>query len=135
MQTLRAKINFLLGRNIRSIGVKELTEMAWETYQSNSPLVPAKDLIGETLEYLDHSIQPSKFNPTQRFAIIQCIHHKSDGIQRPVSVTANSSIILRWLNDRQIKGFFRFTYNPDGKTRWGIEVQIDNDQTDDDIPF
>ncbi len=107
----------------------------WDTYIGNSPLVQARDLVGETLEYLDHTVRKSayhpKFNPNndKNFAVINAIHHSGD-TPRPVSVAIGSPLIMNWLKhiERSIqpgeKIYFRLTYDdkvPSGTARWGVE--------------
>jgi len=108
----------------------------WESYNPNSQLVSAKEVIGETLEYLDHTEKQSaphpRYNPNgdKQYAIINVIQHTAEGGEIPLSVTSGSIMILKWLRhlDRTLekgeKVLFRFTYDdaaPSGSPRWGVE--------------
>jgi len=147
MLTLRAKINFLKNRNIAEIGLKELNDMpGWNTYQRN-PYVNSKEVIGETLEYLNHSIKKSAFHPQfnpdndKEYAVIECVQHSDNGML-PLSITNNSGLIIAWLKNIQTiltPGqllFFRLTYNEKAKAgtqKWGIEY-MNVDKAGDFVP-
>lgn len=143
MLTLGARLIFLKRRNIAQLTTKELIEMSqWNTYQRN-PFTNAKEVIGETLEYLNHEIKDSayhaKFNPNndKKYAVIQCVKHDDTGMS-PLSVTISSAIVLEWLNNIDtilVKGrslMFRFTYDEtakSGEPKWGIEYMLDSYET------
>jgi len=148
MLTLRARLRFFTNRNIAELSIKGLTEMtSWNTYQ-RTPFTNAKEVIGETLEYLDHSIKASgfhpKFNPDndKKYAIIQCVKHGDNGMT-PLSVTIGSAIILDWLNNVSsflVQGqllFFRFLYNDKanpGEPKWSVEY-MNVDKSSDYVPY
>jgi len=145
--TLGARIRFLTNRNIAEISTKEISEMAtWNTYQRN-PYVNSKEVVGETLEYLNHSIKKSAFHPQmnpnndKEYAVIECVKHDENGMT-PLTITNNSGLIIAWL--KNIKSilepgkltFFRLIYNEKAKAgtqRWGIEY-MNVDKSGDYVP-
>lgn len=144
---LNARLQFLKNRNIAEISIKELMSMpAWNKYK-RSEFVKSHELIGETLEYLDHKIKKSAYHPQfnkdndKEYAIIEVVKHDRNGMS-PMTVVNNSGTVLDWL--RKINSilipdkilFFRFTYDETAKApkpKWGIEYTHE-DKSGDEIP-